>query len=86
MSRNAVSRLALYHANQSIRFGNHSDLSPIDVATMPMGEETDSSLQPANIVTIRAKPGLILMKHAFRYIRGSGNMALMLPIPYQFNW
>jgi len=26
------------------------------------------------------KPGHILMKHAFRYIRSSGNMALMLPI------
>lgn len=25
MSRNAVSLLALYHANQSIRFGNHSN-------------------------------------------------------------
>jgi len=45
-----------------------------------MGEEIDSSLQPANSVTIRAKPGPILMKHAFRYIRSSDNMALMLPI------
>jgi hypothetical protein len=45
-----------------------------------MGEEIDSSLQLAKGVTIRAKPGLILMKHAFRYIRSSGNMALMLPL------
>lgn len=45
-----------------------------------MGQELDSSLQQANSATIRAKPGHILMKHAFRYIRGSGNMALMLPI------